>query len=40
VTLYLLRKLSDALSALERKGMIELRWLERATLSALDDRTR
>ena len=31
------RKLSEALSALERQRMIELRWLARATLSALDD---
>lgn len=30
-------KLRGALSALEREGMVELRWLERATLSALDD---
>ncbi len=33
----MLRKLSEALSALERQGMIELRWLERTALSALDD---
>jgi hypothetical protein len=30
-------KLANALSALERDGMVELRWLERATLSALHD---
>ena len=30
-------KLRGALSALEREGMVELRWLEHATLSALDD---
>ena len=30
-------KLIEALGALEREGMVELRWLERATLSSLDD---
>ena len=29
-------KLGEALSALERDGLVELRWLERATLSELD----
>jgi CHAT domain-containing protein/Kelch motif protein len=31
------RNLEEALGPLEREGMVELRWLERATLSALDD---
>ncbi len=30
-------KLAEALNPLERDGKVELRWLERATLSALDD---